>query len=110
MAISVEKSKFKSAFGEPARVQPKRLHPKALNKARRGKPISFFDSQRINRAQLYQGQLQEHFIAEMDGVQSQNSQEHLVDINAHEAQMNHLEAQANHLQVSEDHHYIQPEA
>ena len=59
---------------------------------------------------LYQGQLQEHFIAEIDGVQSQNSQEHLVDINAHEAQMNHLEAQANHLQVSEDHHYIQPEA
>ena len=51
MATSIEKSRFKSAFGKLEPVNVKRLNPKALNYNRRAnKMISFFDSQRIDRS------------------------------------------------------------
>lgn len=76
MGTSIEGSRFKSAFGEPAPVA-KRLHPKkAASMGNTRKLISFFDSQRINPANFYQPDMQEG-----------QEESQLIDINDHEARI-----------------------
>lgn len=54
MVISIESSRFKSAFGQLEPVV-KRAPPKtATNRRFHRKPVSFFDSQRIDPSQFYQ--------------------------------------------------------
>ena len=77
MGTSIEGSRFKSAFGKLEPPAPKRLHPKVLNRREIRKPISFFDSQRIDRNQLYQPQ-------QHDGMLHPDQ---MIDINDHEARL-----------------------
>ena len=57
MSTSIESSKFKSAFGNLKPVEPRRLNPKALanaqNRRANRKPLSFFDSQRVDPSMMY---------------------------------------------------------
>ena len=53
MATSVEKSRFKSSFGKLEPVAVKRVQPKVQRRTDTRKLVSFFDSQRIDRSQLY---------------------------------------------------------
>lgn len=54
ITTSVDRSKFKSSFGKLEPVAVKRLQPKVQKRVSdKNKLISFFDSQRIDRSQLY---------------------------------------------------------
>ena len=53
MATNVEKSRFKSSFGKLEPVAVKRVQPKVQRRTDTRKLVSFFDSQRIDRSQLY---------------------------------------------------------
>ena len=57
MALNIEGSRFKSAFGklEPPSKTIKRKSFAQTSTRRNKKPIGFFDSQKINVAQLSQG-------------------------------------------------------
>ena len=46
MTTATEKSKFKSAFGEPAPVPKPARRMRKVNIRRKANPMSFFDSQR----------------------------------------------------------------
>ena len=75
MGTSIQGSKFKSAFGEPAPVA-RRLHPKKSSMSNTRKLISFFDSQRIDRANFYQPEMMQ------EGEESE-----MIDINENEARI-----------------------
>jgi len=57
MALSVEGSRFKSAFGklEPPTRSINLKHLTKTSAKRHYKPISFFESQKLDPAQFYQG-------------------------------------------------------
>lgn len=90
MSCASESSKFKSAFGNLAPTTiSKRLQPKAHQNfyavpRRQNKPISFFDSQKLNKEEFYQNNL-----VEQEGIVLVNSgaNDQMVDINNNQVQM-----------------------
>ena len=107
MATSFESSKFKSAFGKLEPVAVKRLHPKAQRRGETRKLVSFFDSQRIDRSQLYN----------TNGEQSAmviSPEDQMIDISDHDARLvqtgNHedLLQLGNHQQIELSQEQQQP--
>ena len=69
MNISIDRSKFKSTFGKLEPVAVKRLQPKVQRRVNETKKlISFFDSQRIDRSQLYNPEAHQNAMNNGEGV------------------------------------------
>ena len=81
ITTSVEKSRFKSSFGKLEPVAVKRLQPKGQRRTDTRKLVSFFDSQKIDRSQLLDGQ-QSALNNRANEVQDQ-----MIDISDHDARL-----------------------